>query len=74
MSAHVYLNSVFDRLRVKTDDLDPVLIVEAMRDGILPEISVSLHLNLTDIERIETALAALRMNLAARDAQRAEAA
>lgn len=64
MSTHTYLDCRFDVLAVTCDREDPTVRISAERG------SVSLRLELDEIERLETALACARMNLVAQAARR----
>lgn len=67
MSATAYLDSRFDGLSIRCDDLDPVIRIDD--EG--ARTMVTLHLDMSGIERLEIALAEARMNLAAQAARRA---
>jgi hypothetical protein len=65
MSTHLYLDTRFDRITVTCDCVDPIVRIVSGNE------SAALRLdNLADIERMETALAAARMNLAAQEARK----
>lgn len=70
MSTSVTLFSAFDALEIKADRDDSTVWVFARRNGVLTT-TLALDLSLADIEALETAAAAARMNLAAQAAREA---
>lgn len=70
MSTTVNLYGEFDSLRFECANDEPTVWIRAKREGVSLA-TVSLGLSFADIEALETALAAARMNLTAKAAKAA---